>query len=134
MLLKAQRFLGTADGIVEDFSMWPNVKPGANYWVKPIKGRIKKRMIVLAIAKRSWMGRNKRLIRNYIVKRVKEVKVRCFFYFVLILIYATAKFFVFISSLFFLRRVMAGLIYVVTMLQSVLIVEMKRLDCFIPTV
>ncbi len=81
MLLKAQRFLGTAAGVVEDFSMWSNVQPGAGYWVKPIKGRIKKRMIVLAVAKRSWMGRNKRLIRNYIVKRVKEVKVRCFFYF-----------------------------------------------------
>ena len=81
MLLKAQRFLGTADGVVEDLSMWPNVKPGVRYWVKPINGRIKKRMIVLAVAKRSWMGRNKRLIRNYIVKRVEEVKVRCVFYY-----------------------------------------------------
>ena len=80
MLLKAQRFLGSGDGVADDFSMWPKVKPGARYWVKPIKGRIKKRMIVLAVAKRGWMGRNKRLIRNYIIKRVEEVKVRCVFY------------------------------------------------------
>ena len=81
LFLACQKFLATADGAIKDDSMYPTMEDGDLYWVRPItKGAIKKGMNVLAVAKRSWMGSNKRLVKNYIVKRVEEVKVSCVYY------------------------------------------------------
>lgn len=57
---------------------------GAFYWVRPIIGPLKPGTIVLAVAKREWLGSKKRLIKNFIMKKVIEVKVRRMYFSLLI--------------------------------------------------
>ena len=76
LVLPLQIFLGHGDGVASGNSMHGVIDHGTFYWVRPIIGPIKPGTIVLAVAKREWMGSKKRLIKNFIVKKVVEVKVR----------------------------------------------------------
>ena len=73
--LAYQKLLGSGDGIAVGNSNYPVVKPGQYYYVRPIIGPIKEGTLVKSVAKRSWMGSKKKLIKNYIIKRVDKVKV-----------------------------------------------------------
>jgi len=73
-LLSLQRVIGLSDGVAAEMSNFPKIKPGDHYWVCPID-EMKEGIFVLVVAKRGWMGRNKRLIRNYIIKKVEKIEV-----------------------------------------------------------
>ena len=77
LLLAYQKLLGSGVGVTVGNSNYPNVKPGQYYHVRPIIGPIEEGTLVKSVAKRSWMGSKKKLIKNYIIKRVDEVKVSC---------------------------------------------------------
>ena len=75
-VLPLQIFLGRDDGVASGNSMQGMIDHGTFYWVRPVIGPLKPGTIVLAVAKREWMGSRKRLIKNFIMKKVIEVKVR----------------------------------------------------------
>ena len=84
-VLPLQIFLGRGDGVASGNSMHGMIDHGTFYWVRPIIGPLKPGTIVLAVAKREWMGSKKRLIKNFIMKKVIEVQVRRMYFFFLLL-------------------------------------------------
>ena len=83
-VLSLQILLGRDDGVASGNSMQGMIDHGTFYWVRPIIGPLKPGTIVLAVAKREWMGSKKRLIKNFIMKKVIEVKVRRMYFSLLI--------------------------------------------------
>lgn len=77
LLLVYQKLLGSGVGVAVGNSNHPNVKHGQYYRVHPIVGPIEEGTLVKSVAKakHGWMGSKKKLIKNYIIKRVDEVKV-----------------------------------------------------------
>ena len=67
-ILSLQLLLARNDGTVIGNSCGDRLTHGKRYWVRPITGPIKDNTLVIVVAKRSWMGSKKRLIRNFIIE------------------------------------------------------------------
>jgi len=75
VILSCQRIVGHADGNASGYCMYPAIHHGDLYSVKKIRGKIRRESIVLVIFDRQWLPANDNRKIDYIIKRVKYVKV-----------------------------------------------------------
>ena len=75
LVLSFQRFLALGDGVIRGCSSKDHLADGSHYWVRPLDGPPKIGTFVIAVARRDWMGSKKRLVKNFIVKRVESIEV-----------------------------------------------------------
>ena len=75
LLLPYQRFIACSDGLIRGDSSKDHLPDGTPYWVRQIDGPPMPGTFVLVVARRGWMGPNKRLVKNFIVKKVESIEV-----------------------------------------------------------